>query len=480
MAETLTTRMGVRQYGAGTDTFSRVEWNAVMQQIEDLTAIDSQGTFASRPAAGVRGRYYYATDTGFLYRDTGAAWVSVASRGTDALFNASGAGTVPLTASAGSGQTANLFEAKTNNVLVAAIDPAGVLSGDSFVGKSVALTGTSVGTVVADVKGASGQTADLLRVRNNSNTNMLTVGASGALTGKYIQAGDGTAAIGTDTLSSPAGMSLFTGTPAMEVYGKKGAANSAFSEFMYLHHLAADATVATRRLGLLMHIGDVSGDATKSGAIYIESTVANAANPDLVLAQGDTPVARFKQDGTSVLDTKPTFNGTVTITPGTAASLVSGSTALGTHAGNDQYQRANTGNGFYWYSGGLHSATPGDPGTGGTRLASLLKSGSVGLLATDKMTLGTGSRVPSSTTQSLRIGTSSGNRLNFAEDGIQAATGASSASTLFVNTSGGNINLGDATSIVSVPGTFKVGGRTFTIADTAPSSPNTGDVWIDT
>lgn len=36
------------------------------------------GTFAARPAAGTAGRWYFATDTGTLYADTGAAWTQVA------------------------------------------------------------------------------------------------------------------------------------------------------------------------------------------------------------------------------------------------------------------------------------------------------------------------------------------------------------------------------------------------------------------
>lgn len=49
-------------------------------------ALDSQGTAAARPAAGVVGRYYYATDTGFLFRDTGTAWVQVAVLGAAQTF----------------------------------------------------------------------------------------------------------------------------------------------------------------------------------------------------------------------------------------------------------------------------------------------------------------------------------------------------------------------------------------------------------
>lgn len=43
-------------------------------------ALDTQGTFASRPAAGVAGRYYWATDRKTLYRDDGTQWYVVQSQ----------------------------------------------------------------------------------------------------------------------------------------------------------------------------------------------------------------------------------------------------------------------------------------------------------------------------------------------------------------------------------------------------------------
>jgi hypothetical protein len=58
-------------------------------------ALDGQGTLAARPAAGVQGRYYYATDVGFLYRDTGAAWVAFASTGRKACKVVKATSTVP-------------------------------------------------------------------------------------------------------------------------------------------------------------------------------------------------------------------------------------------------------------------------------------------------------------------------------------------------------------------------------------------------
>ena len=40
-------------------------------------AYDNQGSISARPAAGVRGRYYFATDNGQLARDTGTAWIPI-------------------------------------------------------------------------------------------------------------------------------------------------------------------------------------------------------------------------------------------------------------------------------------------------------------------------------------------------------------------------------------------------------------------
>jgi hypothetical protein len=50
----------------------------------DNAAIDGQGLLANRPVStsgvpGIQGRYYYATDTGVLYRDHGTGWVQVST-----------------------------------------------------------------------------------------------------------------------------------------------------------------------------------------------------------------------------------------------------------------------------------------------------------------------------------------------------------------------------------------------------------------
>lgn len=55
---------------------------ALADDLDGIVAVDDQGTFASRPTStpgtpGVPGRYYYATDTGQLFRDYGTGWTNI-------------------------------------------------------------------------------------------------------------------------------------------------------------------------------------------------------------------------------------------------------------------------------------------------------------------------------------------------------------------------------------------------------------------
>lgn len=51
----------------------------------EQSAMYGQGIQASRPAAAIAGRLYYATDTAQLYWDTGSTWIAVGPVGADSL-----------------------------------------------------------------------------------------------------------------------------------------------------------------------------------------------------------------------------------------------------------------------------------------------------------------------------------------------------------------------------------------------------------
>ena len=80
-----TTRLGITRWSAGGDVFTRAQMDDSHAALEAKTVIYAQGAFASRPAAGTIGRFYYATDTAVLYYDDGTAWRDIISANTVTL-----------------------------------------------------------------------------------------------------------------------------------------------------------------------------------------------------------------------------------------------------------------------------------------------------------------------------------------------------------------------------------------------------------
>lgn len=66
---------------------------------------DTQGTLGARPAAGLSGRYYWATDLRTLYRDDGTTWHEIIGRAPIATFT--NGDTTPSVLGASSFKTAN-------------------------------------------------------------------------------------------------------------------------------------------------------------------------------------------------------------------------------------------------------------------------------------------------------------------------------------------------------------------------------------
>lgn len=190
MTETRTARLGLPQWSAGTDGPSRADFNEGYSQLETLAAIDKFGTFAARPAAGVRGTYYHATDTGVFYRDTGAAWIAIGTALSDATAQASGAAVVPFTIKGAASQSADLlrltdsaatvlakvestgaFRAPTASISPTLVSPGGTLG----------VTATAAGTIGAVVRGAASQSADLMQWQNSAGTALAKITSAGAL-----------------------------------------------------------------------------------------------------------------------------------------------------------------------------------------------------------------------------------------------------------------------------------------------------------
>lgn len=82
MAIEKTPRLGLKKYTLGSDLHpNRTEFNALQDLLESLVAISAQGTLSERPPAGVRNRFYWATDTARPYFDDGKQWLDVNPNG---------------------------------------------------------------------------------------------------------------------------------------------------------------------------------------------------------------------------------------------------------------------------------------------------------------------------------------------------------------------------------------------------------------
>lgn len=108
MVETRTARMRLVQWSSGTDSPQRVDFNETFANIENLAAIDQQGTLANRPNPNNAGLYYFATDVGTLYRSDGLSWAVVGASVLSQYVKPSKADAVAQTIQGLASQTADL------------------------------------------------------------------------------------------------------------------------------------------------------------------------------------------------------------------------------------------------------------------------------------------------------------------------------------------------------------------------------------
>jgi hypothetical protein len=481
VAETLTTRFGLTNWGASTDGPSRLEFNNMWAQLEAKAGIDTQGLLSARPVAGQAQRYYYATDTGVLYRDNGTAWKVVGAALVDAVATGSTTGTVPLTVNALAGQTADLFQAQVNGTVKWQVSKDGNATAQgTLTAANAAFTSTATGTQAALVKGMVGQTADVLAVQDYTAANLFRVSPTGQVTSPFLASDNGKGLIGGATYTALAYQTRFpSGNPALEVRSTVGGTGT-YADLVQIRHPQWDGTAVLRRLGVQLKLGDeVAGDVTKAGGMYLESSAANAANPSLILFQADTPALTIPATGQVQLNSRGLATGdSVDINRTGASSLRFNSAVEQGAQGTSIYTRAgSSSDSFYWYAAGVHSDTPGAPGAGGTTAAQLTSAGLL-TLAQQNLT-STNAATLAQANPAWMIGASGATNLIADRSSIQARNNGAAAK-LTLNPGNGDIDLGTSTSTINAVGTFKIAGTKVTIAAAAspPASPATGDIWI--
>jgi microcystin-dependent protein len=81
---TLTPRLGIPKPLASEPPNGPAQIGAVADALDNAAIDLPEGLLSARPAPSIRGRWYYATDVGLLYRDSGSTW-RVISVGPDAI-----------------------------------------------------------------------------------------------------------------------------------------------------------------------------------------------------------------------------------------------------------------------------------------------------------------------------------------------------------------------------------------------------------
>jgi len=178
MTETRTARLSLPNWGADTDSPSRADFDEAFNNLEQWTAIDlMDDVLANRPAPEVRGRYFRATDTNAVYRDTGTAWRLIGQYIEDAVVRPSAAGTVGLTIKGQFNQTANLFEIRdTLGIVLGYVTATGQFFAPSAkIGIAspantavVALGTTNPGASLITMKAGASPTVDLIQLQDST------------------------------------------------------------------------------------------------------------------------------------------------------------------------------------------------------------------------------------------------------------------------------------------------------------------------
>lgn len=162
MALTYTPK-GLPQWSAGSDSPTRAVFDAAFATLDATFAGDTQGLASSRPAPGVVGRFYTTTDAGtaggIVYRDNGSSWQCVGANVNNLFTRPATATSVSAAIQGASGQTANLVELRNSagTVLAAFTAAAQLKAPSAIIGASPTspYSGWTAGTQNLAVVGSS-------------------------------------------------------------------------------------------------------------------------------------------------------------------------------------------------------------------------------------------------------------------------------------------------------------------------------------
>lgn len=197
------TERGALPYPLGTDP---PDTDGAIRGLADalavLAAFDRQGTLAARPAAGTRGLYYWATDTGQtggLYRDTGTAWHKVTTAPASPLtLTAFTPAETPLTLKLAALHERNALEVRSStNAVVAAVGQTGavvaqgaapLLNASGVYGAGLSVQAEHRVQTPLVVRGIATQAEHLTEWQSDTGAVVARIGATGGYLGPRVHA----------------------------------------------------------------------------------------------------------------------------------------------------------------------------------------------------------------------------------------------------------------------------------------------------